>query len=816
MNKELAEKIETRLKSGKGFEEQPVSEKLVCSQCSKTTTLPNYPPYLKITDSGKICISCILKAVATLKGFAHIRMVDVDSVSQLLTSADPDTRIAAFAMIQCVTLPGDSSLVSAEWLDQIASSLSFEGATAKHALVRSAARCILVEATTNKRFFIEFLNRKYEEMSDETCRNSLLMVQEMLSLELTKSLVVSLRMTEQRLKVKLGLKTDESAPAHVQLKKEIDDEPGDPHVRDEILFQLMAFPMSELNKFIGFINATLEIQLPKKPKQEACQEIAEYLSHKGRATIFFYSLTVRQQKLLIETAWEKYWSTSKQLKKVLGFKITKKNDKLPWFSRLQLLDEFTPFLATNYYHADDCEVSLFKIWKVIFKPVIPLPKTATLMPVTLLENSESTISQVPEDFASLLPSLELLYYQGFITYTKQGKLTMAAKHKAKELLPGDKYEFYPAEKALSSVRLEYLLKILKYQTPPPNPRSDPEIVLRSWIDTFFACPAIAAKNIGIGKTKFYSSSLLADFINYTKPRVTTDLKADRKTLKDFRFFMKKLPLDAWISVPNILAWHEVHDKEPPLSSFFINSEVTTFNAVYGNLMRKPISETVVQLWERPVVRILLAVAASLGLLDIMYIYPEHPLRKGLGNGFLTPADGLAAVRLSKIGEWYFYNKKLPAAKEKQNTGTVTLDPNRLLLRLKGHNPILQMTLDRTADSLGNGLYRIDGASFLKDCTTQLNVESKVKALRTLLPHELPEIWRNFLETITSRINPVKKQNYTVLKIRETPELINAFVTDPSLQSLSLKAEKGLLLVRPNKMRKLKLRLQQLGFFIDNL
>jgi len=219
----------------------------------------------------------------------------------------------------------------------------------------------------------------------------------------------------------------------------------------------------------------------------------------------------------------------------------------------------------------------------------------------------------------------------------------------------------------------------------------------------------------------------------------------------------------------------------------------------------------------PLLKGMMFLFAAFGLVDIAYDPPMNQELCGGEGRYLTPYDGLRYVRLTPLGEYVIGKAaRCPVATEEE-TARILLDDQRLIMTIEGKDPLKAMLAARMGERISENCYRVTYRSFLKECATEEGIKKKVALFRTRIARTPPPVWEAFLNEVLARINPLsKREGVSVFRLKQDKGLISLIAGDEVLRQCVLKAEDYHILIATHDIPKAKKRLEEFGYFIDNM
>jgi hypothetical protein len=208
--------------------------------------------------------------------------------------------------------------------------------------------------------------------------------------------------------------------------------------------------------------------------------------------------------------------------------------------------------------------------------------------------------------------------------------------------------------------------------------------------------------------------------------------------------------------------------------------------------------------------------AALGFAEIAYTPPTHPRWQRGGEPFLTPWDGLVAVRLTPLGAYAFKqtdNVELKSAPRKR--AEVFLNPNRLTVTSRNIDPVTELSLLEFMEKLSDGCFRMTRKSFLHGCITDAQVQARIEQFKSNISATPPAAWQTFLDDLSQGVVALKcKNSFKVYDLTNTPGLRQLFSTDPLLKEKTLKVEGLKVAISKPDLPLVTRRLADLGYLVQ--
>lgn len=533
---------------------------------------------------------------------------------------------------------------------------------------------------------------------------------------------------------------------------------------------------------------------------------------------FFHALPNELQGLIKHLLWCRIPPDFIEVERELGLKITRTEKINQWSQKEQVVVEnaYTGFIELTAVSGQHIGLVIIGYFARRLQRILPKPDAAKLSgPEDIPDISYSSRIEYNPDFIALLPNIHAKIKQRIIPLKKNGMPSVAGCRKI-ATSGGNYHEFYPDHKQLRQLRSELLYRVFLQSIIPENVSYTPEVIAKALLDSLFE--------------RVYSEEKHQDFdYNYNYHNIIPKLMKhvvwecyglnesfEKEYTNSIRQLMKAMPKGRWVTIDQCLDYLFLNELK--LSSDIAHNFMSFTAPDSWGYKRRIIldSQNIQQIWEEPLIGIFMLLLAAVGALDIACV---NPVSKGYCHGnreYLSYGDGVVAVRLNSLGEWYFQGAD-NSCFTKQDSGIIVPDEKRLLLQLRGNDIALRTSLEQTAKPVGGGFYSIDSGSFLDECKSEDAVVNKINAFKALLPEELPPVWQEFFEKTLARLNPLKivKTDYTILQLEDAPELKKLLISNPILRKNITLAEGGLILIAKKNIRPLKKKLAELGFFVDS-
>ncbi len=486
--------------------------------------------------------------------------------------------------------------------------------------------------------------------------------------------------------------------------------------------------------------------------------------------------------------------------------------------------EFSLFACTNG-DEESVEGKYYTVFALFLPPLVrqklrqylPVPANFTIQPLDespkaeFHYNAEASAVQVAE-----LVSRFILGHR--LEYDAAGKKPLKASLKKLQAYSGLQ-EFYPrVNKDLEFLATELLVNIAQAELNVINSSSDSANglgVLRAWLRNyadgslrgFFALESIL---FHIKVSSSYYGDTIAE-INRGQPLLDV---------------LVGIPLGKWVKVRNLLRVLKLNEE-----SFYPISTLDAKKKLYIPVTKEYGAEKdfihTPDLYDEaitmPFLKGSLALLAAMGIVEMVFSNPANNYQRR-EKSYLSVFDGIKGVRLTALGEYLLgKSSEYNVAQTRQDAeGVLTLDEHRLLAKLSAKNSLLELQLQdfmrpiaSVEQSSGAILYKMDYASFLKECRDRDDVSVKIAQFKSEISAKLPPVWERFFAEVLHRIEPFTEElQYRVFTLPPSQDLMKLLTQDEVLKKIIIKAEGYKILVPKREIATLRKRLEKHGYLFS--
>lgn len=475
-----------------------------------------------------------------------------------------------------------------------------------------------------------------------------------------------------------------------------------------------------------------------------------------------------------------------------------------------LKDEYLFFKPEKDYKKEEYLTLDYEIIRRIRKCIPNKPKEYEIYPA---QNLNFTFSS--NDEKVFMENIKLyydFYKQGGLSLSSSGKILKESKISMKKYCNIN--EYYDEEnKDLQYLKTE-TIALFFYLIKDDFLNSDTFKVsnIKDLVLSFLSGDII--KN-----EKFHYSFLYLNYLKGLKNIENSDEKIKRglstilKVIKEFPITETSNPA---VSINNIVKrivlqdeFIEIIDLEVASNSLYINeanyerTRITCHNK-YLNYVITPFIKSV------------FFILGTLGVVELMYDHPSSNNSLYLKNGHLSKYDGLKYIRLTEFGKYVFDLVDEYDFKDLKEEGEVHLDEDHFIVTIVGEAPSKSMFFEKISQKISNNKYKIANDTFLKDISTNEELEKRILSFKEKITGDIFPHWENFFEELLSKssfINIV--QEFLVLKLKDDSNLLSIISKDIRFKPLFLKGENYHIIVKNSDFEKLSLLFKEYGYNIDS-
>jgi hypothetical protein len=494
-------------------------------------------------------------------------------------------------------------------------------------------------------------------------------------------------------------------------------------------------------------------------------------------------------------------------------------DVPPEFDLLVFVSDYYSFSrygASQYEKKSRISVCLPSSLRSFFKHVLPKPPHAELIPLESWDAASPTTHfyDAKDTLMRDLQGISDTFRRGKVLRTKAGAISKGTLKEFKHLVHGREFfqDVPKGSEDLINLRIRLLAEFFNHRGK--TILAPEEVSLRA----FSGFVKATAKHL-LNSQTFVLDVLLP----HLRPEFTgaqNDFFGEQlvKIIDLFR----TLPEGKWISAENLRNYCRLHEMD---SNAFKRSYVSARNVILAedkspsyyhanrtDLTNRNFDALVI----RPILDGMAFLLGSLGFLEIAYTDPSgcSPWRTN-DSPFLTPFDGLEAMRLTPVGAFAFGRRAdLQVHLHERTSCQLHLHPERLLIRATDLDPLTEKALREFLVELEPGFYRLERKRFLSGCADPEAIKSRVQDFQRRIPAKLPPFWKSYLDELTAQtiaLHPVSAS--FIYQLADDPALIHLITNDPELRRCCLRVEGRRVAIAPGDFTSVRKRLLKAGFFM---
>lgn len=556
-----------------------------------------------------------------------------------------------------------------------------------------------------------------------------------------------------------------------------------------------------------------QFSIHKLRKDDFTSALAKIYANKHLFQQLFNSLADQVKQILELLAWEEEEYEVGYLEKIFKTQIVDSQQKFSYGQAAKyILDEYTIFQIRSIYSwkGDACYLFISPQLSAILRQYLPSPAGYDFVPLDTIDKTDflfQSQNDIPKRIRFYYSYIEQgnIKYSGNNSKVLKNSLTQMVKYcNIDEFFDGD-------DNNLMYLKTNLILDF--FRGVEGQPLSNPAEFLRQLFDDFFKRDKL--KSIKLYEFLYH---LKGGYYEYQYDK--RDLEVRKSLLK----LLRELPVSQWVSFENMVKY--CYYRNIPIE--VIDKAGGNSGALYFNIKyERSYSSGYEKCYARgrnykeavavPFLKTMMFLLAAFGIVDIAYNFPENQILQERDLKYLSGFDGLKYLRLTSLGAYIIGLTKIYNVSLEEETADILLDTKRLLITIQGQDPLKTLALEKIADKISATCYKVNHNSFLKQCLATKDIKQKIDLFHTYICAKPPQIWQEFLKGVLEKMNPfVKEPTMSVYKIKEDKELISLIARDEFLKKHILKGEGYRILIALKDIAKVRSRLEEFGYFIDNL
>jgi len=454
--------------------------------------------------------------------------------------------------------------------------------------------------------------------------------------------------------------------------------------------------------------------------------------------------------------------------------------------------EFLLFRNENRGYREDIVFSFPSLLMKHLQQFYEKPDFLTLKPVEKPE--AGFVYTNNNDIFNELPILLTLYQQGVLKTTKAGVITAATARKIVKQL--NLKEFFPDDDELGTGRTVLLYSlILNFMDGKVKTVQDTLSLIKQLFSKLFL-------------SSDFIISLFKGIRGFVNIRAVSKYTELNKQLVQFE-------VEKWYDIRNLKTLVYVAG-----DNFEIVYPHSAYNYLYFDIKSSAYRERDYlnsATYQLAIVRNFMttsfAIYAAYGLLDIAY---DKPDTAQIGESYYSDYEKIKYIRLTKLGAYILGMSKNFEAPKVDLRERFILNDDMLIIRTQPNDNEADIILRDIGTKLSSNRYKIDMASFLKNCKKSSDIIEKINYFESIVSEDPPRIWTDFFKKVRSNSTPLEKvTKYMVFKIPKNADLIALFAKDSQLKKMVVKAEDYHVLIDKTNLPNVQQRLKEFGYLLPS-
>jgi hypothetical protein len=560
-----------------------------------------------------------------------------------------------------------------------------------------------------------------------------------------------------------------------------------------------------LNLIDKFVNP-----LHKLKKQNFTTIFTYFILDNELFNAMYETYSDEMKKIFESLVWEGGSYEISEIEKRLNTKIITKPRGGFYYEKDFVKADFLLFQVhvDSHYYSNDPQGTIFfnDELRTIFKKHLPMPEAAIL----------KSLEKIPDEYITYCDENRFVdQVDIFKEYIRQGNIQLSKStgkiHKT-SIKKWNNYfniqEFYSVEDnsltyLYSHLVIDFLFKI----TPKNINLNNLKNIKKLFIDYF--------------KSQNLKNYNFIPLLTHLRSNYYYNNTFDKDVRNSFFIILNKISAFRWISIDNLLMNINCCSENYNLSykrefeySYYLNIPSSGYSSYGKNWVTKDMYNDVLL---TPLVKGMFFLLASLGLVNIAFELPSNKKHQLRDRNYLTAFDGLKYVQLTDFGKYVIGISDSYDFQKEEKATKILLDEKRLIVTIDGPGRLERMVLHRLGEQIGENYFKLSFHSFLNDYSSENDIKNKISIFKEKISAKLPLVWENFFKEVEAKINPLNyKENLHVFKINPSKELISLIARDELLKKYILKVEDYHIAIKGYNLGKVKKRLREFGFFIDNV
>ncbi|MDR1832985.1 MAG: hypothetical protein LBQ97_09735 [Fusobacteriaceae bacterium] len=427
----------------------------------------------------------------------------------------------------------------------------------------------------------------------------------------------------------------------------------------------------------------------------------------------------------------------------------------------------------------------------------------------LVHQKELQITLVHNNEKEFLQNLRIYldyYTQTGVNLSDSGKILKESKTNMRKYC--NISEYYSDSRDLDFLKTEiiglfFCLMKGKYRNPEYFNHEN----IKGVTEDFFSCELMDHED------KFRYTSLYLNFLKGTR-NIWNSKEEIAQCLATIRGLIDEMDENMIVSADNIIKTILYRDEFIELIDVRDAYDYIYINEANYERTKIPNYEKYLDYVVKPLVKSVFFILGTFGLFELYYDYPSDNQALYLKNRYLSKYDGLRYVKLTNLGKYVFGKTDDYNFNFDMEEAEVVLDDDRLYISVIGDTPVASMFLEKIAQKISPGKFKLTAEQFMKGVASRGQLEEKIKDFREKVSGDLSPVWTAFFEDLRAKAGALSIENdYVVIKLKNDRAVIDIIMKEKRLKDLVLRAEEYNMLVKKNRLPEVLDIFREYGYYI---
>jgi hypothetical protein len=555
-----------------------------------------------------------------------------------------------------------------------------------------------------------------------------------------------------------------------------------------------------------------------KMKNEICNKLAAFLDFEdqGEFDRYFSKLPLYLQKALQKGTFD-YYLDVRSLEAFSDTPLIVEDSR--HFSFYNTFETNPDLRMGVFMVINEFELALPSVIGKIFLPWIPKPPTYEMQP---LQGIEGTLWSVDRQISEIIPllvdaTIPVAQKKGLVEIAKKGLL----KGEIKDLRASCALLPFPVASSYGLDPIELFVQALTHlELALVSRPEDGQEFVKTLVKKFFSKKEEKSHEARPGIVLEYFC-LLSHFSRSAFSDSVVIKQDTRLGLKEMLHQM--YARGDWFSLDDLFDWFVLHgypfdfwnpevlNKVLFVRGDLLETEFCVLTSGYYDKGFRPKGTLARMLYEKPLFKAYCYLFAVLGLVEIGEKEAPTPLSKNGKNYPVSPYDGLCSMKVTPFGAWCLgFCDERPEV-QRQHFETIT-DSNLLLVTFKGLSLERKLFLTQIGDPMGPERYKINEVSFIRGCSSPLEIHSRIERFKKLIDPNPSDRWLSFFAMIEQRATLFSSgEDVLLYTFPDDPEIRKMFTSEPAFSKILIRAEGNRIVIRKKDQKHFAKLLTEHGY-----